>query len=776
MSSDKYVVPLDDKAAIADTCGSKAARLAQLLHAGLPVPKGFVVRANAFELVWRQSGQSVDREAIMQLAMPLDLVREVSAALAALGDGDVAVRSSGVGEDMADASFAGQYETVLNVQGADAVLQALKACWASTFSSRVAAYRQSRMPAGAARMAVLVQRQLEPEVAGVAFSANPLTGQRDETVINAVRGLGEKLVAGSREAEAWIVNGEEARITRETDKVLVPSQAIAIARLAGLVQSLFGLPQDIEWAIAGGKLFLLQARPIAALPDPVDWTAPRPGLWLRTFRIGEWLGDPITPLFESWLLKQLEEQLFMRLAQIVASVAALPYHVTVNGWYFTTANFLPRSIPHGIVLAVRQLLPALLRNPRAFSLLTTRFAHVGMNHFEREWRAGPKERYAAAVRSASERMESLNARELVRLVDELAALAGEELFYFFVVGGSAWKAEHSLARFYARHLAKDGAGSFQELLVGLGGQETTRNHAVVSLDWFQPTQGDLGQADETGVPAARKIEATRVREAATERALMLLREAPGKRRKFERLLARAQHFGRVREEQAVHLTLAWPVMRRAIELLAMPFLRRGILTSSSDAYFLTRDEICSESSAGTDSQQIVAARKERWNRQRRLTPPPYVGKMSGIRARILSGPERVFRMRAEAEDAASICGVPASPGRASGSVRVIRSPAEFGRLQQGEILVAPATSPAWTPLFACASAVVTDTGSAMAHASLVAREFGIPAVVGTGNATERLRDGQWVTVDGGKGAVLLTGQGEIASSVFGTGHRGSQKT
>jgi pyruvate,water dikinase len=772
MSAGNYIVFLNDEAAmVCDDCGPKAARLAQLHHAGVPVPDGFVIRADAFDLFLRQHDGRNDPDKSGQFEMPPDLTSQIAGALAVLKGGCVAVRSSGIGEDMADASFAGQYETVLDVRGTEAVLRAVKTCWVSALSPRVAAYRQARMPAAPARLAVLVQHQLVPDAAGVAFSANPLTGNRDEIVVNAVKGRGEKLVSGSADAEAWIVRGEEALATRVPDPVLLPRQVIEVAKLARRAQSLLGTPQDIEWAIEGGKLFLLQARPITALPDPVDWAPMRPGLWLRTFRIGEWLGDPITPLFETWLLKHLEERLFARFARIVPSAAVHPYHVTVNGWYYTTANFLPRSIPNGIGLAVRHLLPAMLRNPRAFSLLTTRFAHVGMAHFEAEWRAKAKGQYEEAVRLASDCVESLKAEELPRLVDELADLAGEELFYFFAVGGSAWKAEYSLARFYARHLASNGAGGFQELLVGLGGQESDRRHAVISLDWFHPTQGELGHAHDVCAHSDRKSEAAHMREVATERARTLLSKDAAKRRRFECLLARAQHFGRIREEQATHLTLAWPVMRRAVELIAAPFAQRGIVADSGDAYFLTREEIVGASLPRSDLGQLVAVRKEQWNRRRRLTPPPYVGEMSGIRSHILSGPERVFRMSEEAGNDSGIHGVPASPGRASGPVRVIRSTNEFGLLQRGEILVTSATSPAWTPLFANAAAVVTDTGSAMAHASLVAREYGIPAVVGTGNATGRLRDGQRVTVDGGKGIVFLDNQGEALGSIAEVGHR-----
>jgi rifampicin phosphotransferase len=458
----------------------------------------------------------------------------------------------------------------------------------------------------------------------------------------------------------------------------------------------------------------------------------------------------------------MEQRLLARFEEIVGTNDS-PSHVVVNRWYFTSANFMPRSVPHALWLAVRRLLPATLLRPRAMSVLTTGLAHHGMRYFEQVWRNGPARRYADAVASAQRAMEGAEHAELVHIVDELSDLAGDELFYFLVVGGSAWKVEVALARFYTRHVIATVGGNHQDLLTGLGGVDGPRGHAVFSLDWFHATSGELGLDAEVDGGAVRQAATQRVREASVDRARNSLR-SPRRRKRFDVLLERAQHFGRVREEQAARLTLAWPILRQCIRRIADPLVSIGLLRTGDDAYFATRDELLAPSKG---LAELTADRGTVWSRARRLVPPEHLGELTGIRALILRGAARAL---GATEDGTGLHGAPASAGRAEGHVRIIRSPLEFDRLKRGEILVAPATSPAWTPLFARAAAVVTDTGSAMAHASLVAREYGIPAVVGTGNATTRLREGQWIIVDGNVGRVYapdsrLSGRAESSHHV-----------
>jgi pyruvate,water dikinase len=208
----------------------------------------------------------------------------------------------------------------------------------------------------------------------------------------------------------------------------------------------------------------------------------------------------------------------------------------------------------------------------------------------------------------------------------------------------------------------------------------------------------------------------------------------------------------VREEQVAELTIAWPVMRRAVLRIGEALASRGVTEEVDDIFFLTRDEVLSALGDGGSASRVdVAARRLTREQQARLVPPLLVGRLNPLTKKLFDGMSGV--LGAVPSDTAIVSGTPASPGRAIGAVRVIRGPDAFDELEPGEILVAPLTAPAWTPLFSRAAAVVTDVGSPAAHASIIAREYGIPAVVGCGDATARLRTGMRVTVDGTTGNV-----------------------
>ena len=276
----RLVVPLSHVTrADAPSVGQKAANLGDLRQAGFAVPDGVVLTTRAWETILA-GGEHVEATpgAIKHAAIPEGLMSELIEALRRFGERPLAVRSSGVAEDMPGMSYAGEYETVLDVRGEDELRRALKTCWSSAFSDRVAAY-QGQTPHRPVAMAVLIQPMVSAEAAGVAFSANPVTGARDEMVINAVRGQGERLVSGSVSPDQWLVSADEAVAQATPERAIDVDQARAIAQLAREVERHFGCPQDIEWAIAGGQLSLLQARPITALP-PAQ-VEPPPGYWER---------------------------------------------------------------------------------------------------------------------------------------------------------------------------------------------------------------------------------------------------------------------------------------------------------------------------------------------------------------------------------------------------------------------------------------------------------------------------------------------------------------
>ena len=280
-----------------------------------------------------------------------------------------------------------------------------------------------------------------------------------------------------------------------------------------------------------------------------------------------------------------------------------------------------------------------------------------------------------------------------------------------------------------------------------------REHAVFSADWYWPTGDNPTGGDVIPDPdgPARQQRLFERRESAEAACLAALSSTSVLLREFTGLLEVTRRYTTIREEQARTLTLGWPLLRFCALGLGRALAGAGSLEEAEQVFFLTRDEL----DRPAPRSAIAEERHSLWQQQRRLSAPLTLGKPP----RLIGDPvaravERARGTRPIPDGA--ILGQPASSGRASGPVRLITDPSEFSAFRPGEVLLAKATAPAWTPLFGLAAAVVTDGGTLAAHASIVAREYGIPAVVGTGDATHRLVPGQWVTVDGTAGTVTTT--------------------
>lgn len=759
-ASQPAVVELVDAVGLPrDLVGGKVGPLARLAAGGFPVPAGLVVTTAAW------------------LLPPEQMAAQITAALEGMWAGGerFAVRSSAAAEDSADASYAGQYESYLDVP-AERVLHAVEQCRQAAAARRVSVYRSrgatvepeqvtgtgsgdDRLPS----IAVLIQPMVPAAAAGVAFTANPLTGDRHETVVAAVRGLGERLVSGEAVGDEWVVRDGTATPQRIAEHAITAGQAAAIAALAAEVAVVIGGgPQDIEWgwepAGHGGRLVLLQARPMTALPDPMDWSPPGPGLWMRNFRLGEWLPDPMTPLFADWLLPLLENGYLDGMRDSIGAAIPFPY-ATVNGWYYNTtprpapAMLLPAVVGSRgrLVLVLYQALFNVSRNPAAAD-------RAVLGDLHRRWKGLELPAYRRLVDDGEKQVATAAPADLVRIIDQVGRTAGRQLWFLAIVGGSAWKMEARLTAFADRHLPRlmvaggplsDGV---QMLLRGLDGIDThPPPYAVASVDWYRPTLGETSSAPRSHPSRQEAVGAQR--QTAEAACLTALRTAPRQREQFIELLQVTRRYAVIREQQARDLTLGWPLLRACALQLGKQLVATGILTSTEQVFFLTHAELTTDT---CDKVFTASRRRDRWEAQRRQLAPLTLGTPN----RLIGDP--VFRAVEKARrgtpdtDADTIIGQPASAGRAAGQVRVLTDPTDLEALQPGEVLVAPATTPSWTPLFATAAAVVTDSGALTAHASIVAREYGIPAVVGTGNATRRLHTGQHVLVNGTAGTVTVT--------------------
>src|SRR5947208_14860118 len=285
--------------------GGKGANLGDLRRAGFPVPDGFVITTAAYALAAEAAGvtggtPATARGRLASSPVPAGIADAVGEAYRALGAPEVAVRSSATAEDLPDASFAGQQDTVLSVAGEDAVLDAVRKCWASLWNDRAVAYRQTHdVPPRGLRLAVVVQRMVDAQSAGVLFTADPITGRRKRAAIEAVRGLGEQLVSGSVNPDHFVVNTRSGAVLERRGDILTDAQLRELAALGARIGEHFGRPQDIEWAIdRAGKLWIVQSRDITTL-YPLPPNAPDDENDLRVYfsaNVAQGVFDPFTPM------------------------------------------------------------------------------------------------------------------------------------------------------------------------------------------------------------------------------------------------------------------------------------------------------------------------------------------------------------------------------------------------------------------------------------------------------------------------------------------------
>ena len=751
--SNRFVVGLSDDAGL---IGRKAANLARLAAAGFRVPDGFVITAAS-------SG-----------GLTPEVWAEVRPHLEQLGGGPVAVRSSGAAEDTADASYAGQYETVLGVVGDDAVADAVRRCLASASSEQVRAYVGS---GGPAPMAVLVQRMVPADTAGVAFTANPVTGD-DEVLVSAVQGLGDRLVSGQATPDEWVVRGDQVSCRRSREGALDEKQAIEIATAAREIAQLFGSPQDVEWAMAAGTLWFLQARPITALPIAPELTPPAEGFWGKD---SAHFPTPLTPFGASVYLPAITEaiQAFAEIGSLLDGIEMMSMGGEVYG----------RAIPmSGDELGRRAEIARSALESGLPGRLLDQWAEEWLPAFEKEL-AALREldltelddagllKHLAGLEDLLTRGEDVHFRltlpyglslyELDVVCQELLGWrSGRSLS--LVTGSSEASSEPGrMLADLARHIAADPAAA-DELPAFL----ERYGHRPTSYDPGDPTLFERPQIVE-------RLLADQVRRGALSPAppdviagarAGLAGCSESDRARFEAALSFALRAYPNREENIYWLdNFPCALLRYCAVEFGRRLAGRGLLTTADDAVYLEASEL--RDALGDRDTRDLAPLVARRKRERAWViahpgpasfgPPPEPPPDLSTLPPALQHLNRAFQymmgsMGADAGTPTSeyeLCGVPASPGRYTGVVRVVRDETEFAKLQAGDVLVCPATTPSWSLLFLQAGAVVTDGGGVLSHTAVIAREYGIPGVLAIGTATRMLRDGELVTVDGTAGTV-----------------------
>ena len=600
---------------------------------------------------------------------------------------------------------------------------------------------------------------------------------------------------------------------QRTRPVLDDAEAGRLADLGVRIEEHYGAPQDVEWARADGRFLVVQARPVTALPEPTgpvptDWTVPDPTAFYARASIVEQLPDPLTPLFADLVDGSVTRSLQALFTELLGRDVVRPDDVglpTINGYAYyeyargamsrmlwnapaamtllvkpgehgATARWRDRSHPR-YVAAVERWRPAVLAELPDERLLAgaTELLDAGTAYYTAVQTIIPlaatsevafTRYYDAAVRRAGDPPAQtflLGADSLpIRAEKSLYALAGWTREHPQLTAAllAAPSADVVAALPDDKPLADVDPDVWRQWRERFGRHLERFGHTTYNLDFANPVPADdpappldtlrFYLRGEGADPNRRQADSVRRRERAT--AQVTARLDPVRRAVFSRLLRWAQEMAPVREDALGDIGLAWPQLRRMLLELGRRLVGAGVVDRPEDVFWLRRDELLADP---VDRTAEVAGRKEIWRGQRRATPPQLLPERSWYRAF-----DAMMPAVSQPQDGSVLTGIGASAGRVTAPARVLGGPADFGRMRSGDVLVAGITTPAWTPLFAMASAVVTDVGGPLSHSSIVAREYGIPAVLGTGVATRRIADGARITVDGDAGTVTLPESGD----------------
>ena len=849
------------------SAGGKGANLGDMVAAAFPVPPAFVVSAQACERCFRAldlgeelaalNGATGERlrarsEAIgariRDAEVPADLgaaILQAYDALCARRGAEIvcAVRSSAVAEDLAGASFAGQHGTYYYVRREE-LLRMVKSCWGSLWSEEAASYRATQgIDHAAVLMAVVVQEMIPADVAGVTFTVNPVTGDRDDIVTEASWGMGAAIVDGRVTPDRYVVERttmrlREKRIAEKLHLVspvrrqaagarleevpfrlrrkpaLRDDQAVEIARWALKAEAHFGRAQDIEWAIHDGTFHLLQSRPVTVAGRRPFCRNEGRGKYVIFKPIAENLTDPLTPF---------TQQVFASGPFRLVSIGGRMYaNMKLNRWLLPLRSS-DAELAQLLLLSREGIEEMLgidwLRLPLSAALYLALWL-LGANLNARtddlpaDFMDGFRRR--AQRVDADERMDALDAMRELLMTPRLLAPAGEQpmAVNFTSLRHFQWMGLLKLlVRRYAPDLPRDveavlasGAEDVYSAETGRRiwelSQAARREGAVRTLVLAQPPDEALGTlaAEPRAAPFLEALRAFLARdghrgikelELRSERweenpapVLGMIRnylvadtdlEGHGRKlearrqhllaqieerlreRPLERWLgirrgllhyavARCKYFMRLRENSRFYWIMGLSMVRRKMLRDERRLIDEGRLRCKDDIFFLYADEIRSLLTGDLGWLDVEARIRERRMEHVRLTklePPDTIG-IDDMRE---PEPER------KTSGGCVLRGQGASPGRCEGIARVILDPTIDARLEPGEILVAPYTDPAWTPLFLTAGAAVVEVGSFLSHAGTIAREYGLPCVVGVRDGCKRIHTGDRLVVDGERGSV-----------------------
>jgi rifampicin phosphotransferase len=825
--------------------GTKGSNLAKMVLAGLPVPDGFVITTKVFqhvvaalpEIQHLQQLESPNqtalkrasakvRTAILACALPASVEKEIGEAFDALGASAVSARSSSTAEDLAEASFAGQYDSFLNVRTAKDLIARIKDVWVSLYSPHALSYRRRHgIRFEKASMAVVVQTQLKPDASGVLFTKDPVSG-KGQYVVTAVLGLGEGVVAGTAEADRFVLapsTGKTitAEIASKTRRVVatttggVKTETVnddlgeaptltptLLKELAGYGRKLVRMgkgPQDIEFAVVKNKIALLQTRAITALaeevPPEVPWAkgASKRYTWFRKY-------GPCTRLEEEYR-KVHAEQMRICYEEVGSSMTESHLSHWANGYVFSRPN--PHDAKTMKRLQARQTrrVNASLRKGKSYfedvlqEMIEDRLQELKQQRAAAKTRSDLIAYMEACIKNAAWVQGNLHWRQgkaggrpdwtqtfheitaepplnahiytlavqnrMTRLVQRIRGLARiaqndrvlkklmlrrqfdalyEKRVADLSAGKEFWQRFHSMLRVYGQ---RNGAG------YGASNSFTT---PTWNMDWSVPlsviasyVEQDLDKIDQT----EREARAERIR--ATAKMRRKLAQDPQKLKRFNEGVEQAIIGVRFLENHNYYMEqCSIGTMREAVYAVGKALVEDGLVEDPDDIVHLSLDELKAVAKSKKEQRPLVRQREHEFQLRKRMKPPQTIGKTPKPRDTRAGSDEKPRGL-----DGNTIRGASASAGCYRGRALVIERGKPHAKVHPGDILVAENVGPDWTPTFAIIGGLVLDSGSLGQHAALVAREYRIPAVMMTQEASKVIKNHQIITVDGDNGIVLL---------------------
>ena len=845
---ERYVLGLEeiDRTQVA-LAGGKGANLGELSRIeGIRVPPGFCVTTDAFRRIMTTApgiddqldrlerldpddGQEIRalsgqiRRTVEGIAIPGDLAAAITSSVARLGgQAAYAVRSSATAEDSPTASFAGQQDTYLNVVGPAAIRKHVSRCWASLFTERAVTYRlRNDFGHREVRIAVVVQRMLFPQAAGVLFTADPVTSNRKVVTIEAVFGLGEALVAGLVNPDVFTVrDGEIVARAVATKPALTDEQVVRLAKLGRRIEAHFGHPQDIEWCLVDDEFQIVQSRPITTL-FPIPATSDEENHVYVSVGHQQMMTDPMKPLGLSlWkltspaLMVEAGGRLFVDVTKPLGSPARRASLVAALGRsdpligdalqtildrgdfvatradsdegqgrtpaYAVPADGAPAPLETDLVIVAeliegsRASLAALKRDIGAKSgaalldfivadlaelkrvlfnqqslgvIVATMRATWTLNEQLQAW-LGEKNAVDTLTQSVPNNVTSEMGLALLDVADVIRP--------------------HPDVVAFLRQVGDD--ENFLDELPGLDGGRDARDAIAAYLDKYgmrcvgeiDVTKPRWSERPSTLVPmilgnvrnfeqgaGERRFEEGRQQAWEKEKELLTrLRALPQGEAKAEEAKAeidRIRNLIGYREYPKYHMISRYFVYKQALLTDAERLVQARVLHDREDIFYLTFQELHDVARTNQVDDQLIRQRKDAFGSYQALTPP---------RVLTSDGEAIAGTYRRADVPAGALTGLPVSAGTVEGRARVILDMAQAD-LEAGDILVTAYTDPSWTPAFVAIKGLVTEVGGLMTHGAVIAREYGLPAVVGVQHATRLIRDGQRIRVHGTDGYIEI---------------------